>query len=113
MRVHPRTGIERLRAPRMEGASSRKIGGVGWVAGQSRGAAAIPVVADLGKGRSQGLGVRMEGLVVHALRRARFHDAAGVHDRQTVAGLDEDGEVVRDEDHRETELLLELLQKAK
>ena len=52
----------------------------------------------------------MRGVLEHGLRRALLDDLAGVHDVDPVADLDEDGEVVRDEQHGESELALELLQ---
>ena len=45
-------------------------------------------------------------------RPPRLHDPAGVHDGHAVAQLGHDAEVVRDEDHGEARLALDVLQEA-
>jgi hypothetical protein len=47
--------------------------------------------------------------VEHLVGGAFLDDLPGVHDREPIGRLDEHREVVRDEDHRQGELSLELL----
>ena len=52
----------------------------------------------------------MRGLAEDRLGGSFLDDPAGVHDRDPVGDLDQHGEVVRDEEHREPELPLQALQ---
>ena len=67
-------------------------------------------VADLGEGRRQRPRVRVRRGAEHVGGRALLDDPARVHDGEPVADLDQHGEIVRDEQHGESELVLELLQ---
>ena len=60
--------------------------------------------------RHQRFGVRVPGGVVEALRGRGLHQLAKVHDRHSVAGMRDGREIVRDEQVRNAELLLQGLQ---
>ena len=52
----------------------------------------------------------MERVLVQVVRRRQLHDLAEVHDRDPVGDVPDDCEVVRDEEVREAELALQLLE---
>jgi len=52
----------------------------------------------------------MRGRAEDAPHGARLHDAPGVHHGDAIAGSGHDAQVVRDEDHCEAVLLLQLLE---
>src|SRR5258708_21003320 len=55
-------------------------------------------------------GVRMYRFVANRVARPDLHDLAEVHDRDAIAHVPHHGQVVRDEEKREVELLLQVLQ---
>src|SRR5579884_4129956 len=61
-------------------------------------------------GREQGAAVRMLRLGVELLLRARLDRLAEVHDHDAVGDVPDDVQVVRDEDVREVEIALEVLE---
>ena len=93
----------------MERAPLWEVLGVGRVAPETGGIPAEPLVADLRERGRERRGVRMLGVVEHLVGGALFHQPTRVHDGQAIGDLDQHREVVRDEDHREAELVLELL----
>ena len=63
-----------------------------------------------GDGREQRLGVRMLRIAEQLIGGGDLHDLAQVHHRDTIANVFDHGQVVRDEQVREPELFLQLLQ---
>ena len=63
-----------------------------------------PVEVHRRHGREQRLCVGMPGIVEQLSPRRDFDDAPVVHDRDAVGDVFDDGEVVRDEQHRQAEL---------
>ena len=94
----------------MERTTARDRLRVRRIPGEARGSHPEARVADLRERGRERPRVGVRGVLEHGLRRALLDDLAGVHDVDPVADLDEDGEVVRDEQHREAELALEFLE---
>ena len=46
----------------------------------------------------------MRGRLEDTLAACQFHQASGIHDRDAIRHLRHDGEIVRDEQHRQAEL---------
>ena len=90
-------------------APGRQPRGIGRVAQRGR-LFGAPVEVHRRHGREQRLGVGMPGIVEQLAPRRDFDDAPVVHDRHAVGDVFDDGEVVRDEQHRQAELRLQILQ---
>ena len=80
----------------------RRSMGVPWM-GWSR----WPTLAGRGDGPQEALGVFVAGIVEDLVRRALLTDGAGVHDDDLVAHLGHDAKIVRDDDDRHAEFLLQ------
>src|SRR5579872_1554809 len=66
-----------------------------------------------GNRSQQRLRVWVRGIAINSLDLARLHDPARVHHHDAVAQLRDDAEIMSDVQHRETEVLLQLLQQPK
>jgi hypothetical protein len=98
-------------ASRVEVAAGRRIGRAGNVAGEDD---ATSPALDLGirdrHGGQERDGVRVNGPVVQLAGRGRLYEPPEIHHRDAVADVPDDGQVVGDEQVREPELALELLE---
>ncbi len=94
----------------MEWAAARDVLRVRRIATQASRLASESRVPDRRERSCERFRVWMRGLVEHRFGGALLDDPARIHDRDPVGDLDEHGEVVRDEEHRESELPLEPLQ---
>ena len=103
-RVFAVAGLESLRAARMEAAAGREVGGVGQLAAERR-----PVLAR-GHGVDERLRVGVAGALDHVARVALLDDPAEAHDRDAVAQLPRQRQVVGDEQQRQLARPLELEQ---
>ena len=101
--------LEHRRAPRVERAARGDGLRVGRVAPEARRLAPEAVVADLGERGRECRRVGVLRVVEDVLGRALLDDPAGVHHREPVRDLHQHRQVVGDEDHRQTEVALELL----
>ena len=91
-------------APRSEGTT-------GWQVEKVRGRTldafeSTQWLAQRREGQTQTAGVRVTGTGVESCRGANLDDLSGVHDRYLVRDLHEEGQVVGDENDRESESLL-------
>jgi len=107
----PRVELRRvgraMRTARMEAAASGRIRKIGRRARDAGQADDRPVERREGAHQPDGVGVL--GALEQVVGRRRLDDLARVHDRDPVAELDEQREVVRDEQDGEPELALQLL----
>ena len=62
---------------------------------------------DCGNGLEQSLGIGMAGRREHGFGRTAFNHLPGVKNQHTIGKAGEQRRVVRDEDHRETQLFSE------
>ena len=97
-------GLEALRAARVEAAAGREVGGVGQLAPERLALLARRHRVD------QRLGVGMARALDHIARVALLDDPPEIHDRDPVAQLPRQAEVVGDEQQRELARPLELHQ---
>ena len=93
----------------MEVAARRRIDGAGHVALEDDPLAGL-FGHGLGHGAQERLRVRVQRAGENLLRRAHFDDAAQVHHGHAPADMTDDAEVVGDEEVREIETLLQVLQ---
>ena len=93
----------------MDGAAAGEIAGVGWVAGQPGGLHPVGLVADDREGGRKPGRVRVSRLGEDLVARPAFHDAAGVHHGDPLAH-GRQGQVMGDEDDRQAETLLKVLE---
>ena len=63
-----------------------------------------------GDGAQQALGVGMSGGVENVGLGAEFYQTAGVHDGDAIGYMRNDGEIVRDEEHRQSEFVAEVVE---
>ena len=99
------------RAPGVEGAAARGVRRVRDLAGQHDPLAlALAARARDRHGRQQCLGVGVSGPVEQPLGRPGLHDLAEVHHGHPVGDVPDDGEVVGDEQVRQPELGLDVLE---
>ena len=97
-----------LRAARVEAAARRRVAEIGRRAGDARERQDRP--RERRERAHQPVRVRMQRVPEEDVRGRGLDDLARVHDRDAIAELDEQREVVRDEQHREAEAPLELLE---
>ena len=102
--------VDRDGAARMERAPGRDRFGLRRIAAEARRRHAEPRIADRRVGRGERAGVGVGGFPEHGAGGSFLHDGTRVHDREAVADLDEHREVVGDEEHREDEAVLQVLQ---
>ncbi len=100
-----------LRASRAEHASRGRVDRAGQVALQQD-ALPRPLGSRVGQwhGGGQSVGVRMQRRTVDLLRVGDLHDPAEVHHSDPVGDVAHDGQVVRDEDVGQPELVLQVLE---
>src|SRR5260221_9778941 len=98
------------RAARVEAASGRDVDGAGWLATQPQLVRGL-VAADSRCGGQHGSGVRMPRVIEDDVPPAVLGGPAEVHDRDAVAEIPDDGEIMRDEDESEPEPRPELGEK--
>src|SRR5205823_5075944 len=96
-----------VRTAWVEAASGRRPGKVGWAAGNAGQRLQLP--GDRRKGPHEADGVGMLGIGEDLARVADLDHLSRVHDRQPVGEVADKRHVVGDEDRREAELSLELL----
>ena len=102
-----RANVPCVRAARVEGATGRQIGQrrrAAWDTG-TRG-----FIAELGQRVDQELCVGVQGLVKDLLSRCLFNNLPGVHDANPVNDVGVDSHIVRDQDDRILEFLLDILE---
>src|SRR6476659_8203150 len=102
-------GVPRLelRAAWMEPATGWRTGHIRWAAGD---AGQTDLLAGQGReGGHEPLRIGMERIGEERGRRGQLKDLAGVHDRDPIRELDQQGEVVGDKEDREAEAGLEIL----
>src|SRR3954454_9788645 len=97
-----------LRAARVEAAAARRLAQVRWGTGDARERHDRP--RERRERAHQPGRVRVERAAEEDVRGRRLDDLARVHDRDAIAELDEQREVVRDEQDGEAEPPLELLE---
>ena len=87
------TGVDAVRAARLEGASRRKLsdGRDGAFDGRERKSA---VSLECGNRAQQALRVGMTGGVKNIRLRAELDQAAGIHDRNPIGDMRDDGKIV-------------------
>ena len=95
-----------MRAARVEGAASRQVRQRGRAAGH---AAAHILIAKLGQRVDQELGIRMQRLAKDLLGGRLFNDLPGIHDANPVSDVGMHAHIVRDQDDRILEILLDRL----
>ena len=102
-------GVDAVQAARLEGASRWKLsdGRDGAFDGRERKSA---VGLECGNRAQQALRVGMTGGVKNIRLRAELDQAAGVHDRDAIGYVRDDGEIVRDEEHRQSEFMAEVVE---
>jgi len=107
LRVHLGTDLLRLPATGVEAAARGRVHRRGHVAGEDD---ALALLLDLRvgdrDGREQRLAVRVERVLVEVDAVGELDDLAQVHDRDSVADVAHDREVVRDEQVRKVEAVL-------
>src|SRR6266478_161111 len=104
------TNVHSFRAPRFERTTSAGQGRLRGIAGDYRQPGVTTVPAPFGNRRNgleQSLCVGMPGRREHGFGRTTFDDLAAVKDQHTIGKAGEQGGVVRDEDHRETQFFPE------
>ena len=99
------------RATCMKRATSGRIQRTGDFAGQHDAlAAALNGRVGDGNGGDQCLSIRVQRILVETIPVRQFDNAAQIHHRDSVANMPDGGEIMRDEQVCQTELVLELLQ---
>jgi len=98
-----------VRAARFKGTSGRKLadGWDGAFDGRERKGA---VGRESRNGAQQTLSVGMRGCAKNIGLRAELDQVAGVHDGDAIGDVRNDGEIVRDEEHRQSELVAEVVE---
>lgn len=71
----------------------------------------LTVEIGIGNGGQERPRVRVDRIAHQHLTRRQLHDPACAHDRDPVGHVVDDREVVRDEQHRQAELFLQVLEK--
>ena len=105
-----RAHLDRRRAARVERAAGRQVARVGRVAGEPGRRHPERLVADHREGARERARVRVGGRGEHLAARPLLDHAPRVHHGQPLAHRGERREVVRDEDGRQPEALLEVLE---
>ena len=98
-----------VRATGFEPASRRKLGDRRHGAFDSReGKGAVG--RERGNGAQQALGIGMSGRAENVGLCTEFDQAAGVHDGYAIGDVRDDGEVVRDEEHRQSKFVAKVVE---
>ncbi|RIH82137.1 hypothetical protein Mrose_03458 [Calidithermus roseus] len=100
-------GVEDVGAALLEATARRRVDQVGWRAAQEAG---LGVGVQLGDAGQKPLGVGVEGMGEEGLEAALLADLAAVHHRDAVAKVTSQGGVVGDEEHRQAQVALEVLE---
>ncbi len=101
--------VDRVRAAGVEVAARRRVGGAGDLALELDVAHARARVGD-GHGGHQRGGVRVPGRPIELLRGSHLHELAHVHHGDAVADVPDHPQVVRHEDVREAQAVLQIEQ---
>src|SRR5690349_2367638 len=100
--------LVRQMATRMEAATMRRIGEIGWASGYGLKPAIVILLFDTWNAAQQTGRVGVARLAEDVLRLTQLDNVAGIHDADPLAVLCNHAHVVRHQQHGQAQILLQL-----